>query len=372
MLNRKIRILQTIRQGKIGGGESHVLDLVHHLDPEKYVSVVLSFTQGPMVEILREKGITTYVIETERPFDFTKWNKVTEILKKEKIDIVHAHGTRANSNSFYSSNKLGIPIIYTVHGWSFHPDQNRFVKILRVLSERFLAQKSDLTVCVSESNLAAAKELFLLPRACVIKSGVNLGKFGSDLRFNDIRAELDIKEDTILVGYVVRMTIQKDPLSLIKAISLLPKKVNIKFLFVGDGDLKAEAISLSKQLELETKIIFMGFRQDVPDILNAIDIYCLPSLWEGLPIGMLEAMAMKKPVIVTDIDGSKEVVINGVNGILVPPKSPTELAKALILLANDAKLRKQIGRAAAETIAKSFNINDATKRIEQIYESILK
>lgn len=371
MSYKKIKILQTIRQGKIGGGESHVLDLVNELDKERYECVVLSFTQGPMVEILRAKGITTYVVETERPFDFTKWGEVKTILLKEKVDIVHAHGTRANSNSFYSAKELEIPVIYTVHGWSFHPDQSRLIRKLRIFSERFLVQQSRLTICVSENNLAYARGLFPLTRATVVKSGVNLNKFNSSFKFKDIRASLGIQKDTVLVGYVVRMTIQKDPLTLIKAISLIPKEMNIQFLFVGDGDLKADAIELAKELELQSKIIFMGFRQDVPDILNAIDIYCLPSLWEGLPIGMLEAMAMRKAVIVTNIDGAKEVVVHKKNGLLVPPKNPRELANALVLLSTNQELRSVISHAAVETISQDFNIQDATRRIEQVYESII-
>src|SRR5690606_2104133 len=139
-------------------------------------------------------------------------------------------------------------------------------------------------------------------------------------------------------GYIVRMTIQKDPLTLVKAIAMIPDELDIKFLFVGDGDLKAAAIELATKLGVSHRIIFEGFRTDIPDILHGIDIYCLPSLWEGLPIGMLEAMAMANPVITTSVDGAKEVIQNGENGVLVPPQSPGSLAKALISLGESSKL----------------------------------
>ncbi|WEK21204.1 MAG: glycosyltransferase family 4 protein [Candidatus Pedobacter colombiensis] len=369
--NKKIKILQTIRQGKIGGGESHVIDLVQELNKDGYESIVLSFTHGPMVDKMKSIGIKTYVIETERPFDFTKWCKVKEILEAENIDIVHAHGTRANSNTYNSAKQLGIPVVYTVHGWSFHPDQGFFLRNLRILGEKYLVNRANLTICVSDNNLNDARKEFTMNRTKVIKYGINLEKFNPENAFEDIRKELGVDEGTVLVGYVVRMTKQKDPLTLIKAIALIPDNLDVKFLFVGDGELKIDAIKLAKQLNVYSRIIFMDFRQDVPNILNAVDIYCLPSLWEGLPIGMLEAMAMNKAVVVTAIDGAKEVIRSMENGILVPVQNPEELAEALILLVKDAGFRMKIGENAGKTILDDFNVSKMTKQIEQVYNSII-
>ncbi|WP_316810259.1 glycosyltransferase family 4 protein [Pedobacter heparinus] len=370
--NKKIKILQTIRQGKIGGGESHVLDLVQELNKDHYESVVLSFTYGPMVDKMQSMGIKTYVIETERPFDFTKWSGVKAILEQENIDVVHAHGTRANSNTYKSAMRLGIPVVYTVHGWSFHPDQGFLLRNLRILGEKHLVKNADLTICVSENNLKDARNEFPMDRAKVIRYGINLEKFNPYNRYDNVRQELGIEADDILVGYVVRMTKQKDPLTLVKAIALIPGDVNIKFLFVGDGELKLDAIKLAKELGIYSRIIFLDFRQDVPNILNAVDIYCLPSLWEGLPIGMLEAMAMHKAVIVTAIDGAKEVIKSMENGILVPVQNPEKLAEALVLLSTDEQLRKRLGGNAGKTILADFNVAKMTRKIEEVYNVITR
>src|SRR5947208_2481009 len=141
-MRKKIKILEGIRQGKIGGGESYLLSLVENLDRNLFEPVFLSFTVGPMVERLKNKGIKVYVIHTEKPFDFTVWKKVKNLIEKEQIDIVHAHGTRANSNMFWAARKAGVPLIYTCHAWSFHLDQNPLKKKLRVLSEDFLTSKA--------------------------------------------------------------------------------------------------------------------------------------------------------------------------------------------------------------------------------------
>ncbi|TSJ40748.1 glycosyltransferase family 4 protein [Mucilaginibacter corticis] len=372
MANKKIKILQTIRQGKIGGGESHVINLVEELDKERYENVVLSFTKGPMVDHMEANGIKTYVIETEKPFNFTVWGQVSEILEKEKIDIVHAHGTRANSNTNSSARKLGIPVIYTVHGWSFHPDQKFPLRKLRIMGEKYLVDKSTLSICVSDNNLNDAKKIFPMERATVVKNGINLKKFNPEGTFTDIRSEIGVDKKTMLVGYVVRMTAQKDPLTLVRAVSLIPKELDIKFLFVGDGDLKKDTVNLAKELGVDSRIIFMDFRQDIPDVLNAIDIYCLPSLWEGLPIGMLEALAMEKAVVITSIDGAKEVIVDKENGILIPVKDPQKLADTLVLLYNDPALRKKVGKAAGRTIEKDYNIVKMTRKIEAIYDELYK
>ena len=114
-----IKILHTIRQGKIGGGETHVLDLVTHLD-DRFTSEVLAFTHGEMVDRLSQMGVTCHVIETERPFDVRVWGKTRRLMQERGIQVVHAHGTRACSNSFWGAQKLDLPLLYTIHGWSFH------------------------------------------------------------------------------------------------------------------------------------------------------------------------------------------------------------------------------------------------------------
>src|SRR5579871_2763006 len=107
VMANKIRVLECIRQGKIGGGESHLLSLTAHLDRTRFEPVVLSFTDGPMIERLREMGVETRLIHTEKPFDFRIWRQVKRLLEAEAPDIVHAHGTRANSNVLWAARSLG-------------------------------------------------------------------------------------------------------------------------------------------------------------------------------------------------------------------------------------------------------------------------
>jgi len=369
---KRIKILQAIRQGKVGGGETHVLDLVKELDSERFESVILSFTEGPMVEKLKADGFQTYVVNTEKPFDLKVWDAVKKIVADEKIDLIHAHGTRANSNTFSAAKASKIPLIYTVHGWSFHPDQNTVVKMIRTWSERFLVKVADRTICVSQSNLNEGKSKFPMPNATVIVNGINQVKFNPDATYESVRAEFGIWDEEVLVGYIARITAQKEPLNFLRAIAKIPAGMNVKFLIVGDGDLKADMLALAKELKLESRIIFQNFRDDIPVILNGIDIFCLPSLWEGLPIALLEAMAMRKAIIATAIDGTKDLVKHMENGLLIAPLSPDQLAEAIQLLVNDAPLRKKLGDQAGITVKENFNIGTMTRKVEAEYNNLCK
>jgi glycosyltransferase involved in cell wall biosynthesis len=372
MGTKRIKVLEAIRQGKIGGGETHVLELVSKMDKTVFEPVVLSFTEGPMVQQLQSLGIEVHVIETEKGFDRSVWKRVRDFIRENEFDIVHAHGTRANSNVFAAARRLKLPLIYTVHGWSFHQDQPLFVKKMRELSERFLTSVSTSTICVSNSNQNDGIRGWNMKRSVVIYNGINTEKFNPALEYKPVRKEFGITDDKTLIGFIVRMTIQKDPVNLIRAMKIVMQKTkDVVLLMVGDGDLKQEVVQLVNEMNLSSNIIFEDFRQDVPDVLNAIDIYCLPSLWEGLPIGVLEAMSMSKVVIATPVDGTKEIITDMENGIFVPVRDEQKLAEAILMVHYDKPLQKRVSENAVRTIHQKFSIEEMVKKIENHYISIM-
>lgn len=368
---KKIKILETIRQGQVGGGETHVLELCTHLNKAIYEPVVLSFTDGPMVDELNRRGIRTKIIKTTHAFDFRVWKQVKQFIDDENFDIVHAHGTRAMSNIFWATKKLSLPLIYTVHGWSFHLNQSYPVRRLRELSEKFLTSKADSTICVSISNQQDGIDRFGLVRSSVIYNAVDCRRFNPANTFADIRAELGIAKDAVVIGYIVRITAQKDPFTMLRAMKRIaehcPKAV---LLMVGDGDLKQQAIHLAKELKIESKVVFQGFRSDIPDVLNAIDIYCLPSLWEGFPIGILEAMAMRKVVVASPVDGTRELIEHGKTGLLVEHGKPIDLANTIMMLADNINLRNALASTAQKKICELFSVDRLVKEVQQEYLTI--
>ncbi len=367
----KLKILHTIRQGEIGGGESHVLDVVKGLDATRYESVVLAFTDGAMIDTLNERGVKTYVIPTLSPFDLRQSKEISNIIRNEQIDLVHAHGSRAMSNSFIAAKKAGIPIIYTVHGWSFHQDQSFFVRKLRELSEWVLTRQANLTICVSKANQTDGITRFNMQRSTVIYNGVDTQKFNPNVQHADIGSILDLPKNKTIVGYIARITKQKDPITLLKAISLVAKQTDeIFFLLIGDGDLKEKAIAFAQEANIMHLLKFEDFRQDIPDVLHAIDIYVLPSLWEGLPFGALEAMAMQKACIATPVDGTKEIIEDKKNGLFFDCQDEKALANNILLLHKDTSLRAKLAQNALQTITTTFDQKTMVSRIEQEYQKL--
>lgn len=368
----KIRVLQAIRQGNVGGGESHLLSLTEALDKTKFDPVILSFSDGLMVQKLRDQSITCHVIPADTPFNLKVWAKVKKVIKQEQIDVVHVHGTRANTNIFWAAKSLKLPIIYTVHGWSFHDDQFPLIRKLRITAESFFVNRVNHTITVSESNRLTGARAIKKFQSVVINNGIDLNRFNPATTTSNLREAYSIPEDTVLIGYISRITKQKDPFTMLEAFArVLAENTNCKLLMVGDGDLKAEAVQRAHSLGIDKHVIFEGFRIDVPELLQAIDIYCLPSLWEGLPIGLLEAMAMEKAIVATRVDGSKELISHEKNGLLIEPQQPRALAEAILRLRTHPEFRKSLQQQTRKEVSAKYSVATMTRQVENLYQQVL-
>ncbi len=366
----KIKVLEVIRQGQIGGGESHLLDLVSFMDKERFEPVCLSFTAGEMINRLEAMNIRCHVIPTEKPFDIKVQKRIIQLIEDEDIQIVHAHGSRAASNILYPARHLHKPIIYTVHGWSFHDDQSLPVRLLRRWSEKLICNFSDKVICVSQSNADTGRQRFGLSDAIVIENGINLVKFNPDGKFNDLRKVFGFEEDDFVAGFIARCTKQKAPLDFLQAVCLAHQKNNkVKGLFVGEGDMDDEVDAMISEYNMGDYVFRSKFRTDVPDLLHCINVYCLPSLWEGLSIALLEAMAMGKAIIATPTDGTKEVIKRDQNGLVIPFEQPQALADAIIRFLEDEDLYKKCCSQARQIVEQRFNAQRVSDAVAEIYQS---
>jgi len=367
-MKKKLKVLQTIRQGKVGGGESHVLSLVRALDTSAFEPVVLSFTDGPMVEQLREMGVKSVVIPSLHAFDPRTWKKVRNLIRTEEIDLVHAHGTRSLTNVYFPSVRENVPLIYTVHGWSFHESLLFPIYYARLLAECWLTARVRQTLCVSEANVQYGKKHIPHFAADVVYNGIDLERFNPHRELMAVRKEYGIEQHQVVIGFLARLTVQKDPVSLVEAFGCVAKKYpEVVLLMIGEGELYDEVKSRISELGLENRIILDGFRQDVPEVLKAMDIFCLPSLWEGMPIGLIEALAMEKAVVATSVDGTSELLVDGVNGLLVPAQEPKRLAAALERLLENPELANRLRLQARPSILAQYGADAMARRIEQIY-----
>lgn len=364
----KIKVLEVIRQGQIGGGESHLLDLVTFLDKDRFEPLCLSFTSGEMINRLEAMGIRCYVINTLKPFDLKIQRQIVDLMRQEQIQIVHAHGSRAASNMILPARKLHISLIYTVHGWSFHDDQNILARTLRQWSEKLICSLSNQVICVSQSNADTGCESFGLKNAVVIENGINLLKFNPDGHFEDLRTSFGFSPNDFVAGFIARCTKQKAPLDFLEAVRLVHEQnPKVKGLFVGEGDMDAEVDAFIATHQMSDYVYRSKFRTDVPDLLHCINVYCLPSLWEGLSIALLEAMAMAKAIVATPTDGTKEVISHEDDGLLIPYNQPQALADAILRLFKDSVLYNQCGLHARQLVAQRFDARRVSDVVSEIY-----
>ncbi|MGL4852016.1 MAG: glycosyltransferase family 4 protein [Phocaeicola sp.] len=368
---KRIKVLQVIRQGEIGGGESHLMDLVSRFDSKQVESVVLAFSDGAMIDFFKKQGIKCHVVASSKKFNLSIQKRVGDILLNEQIEIIHAHGTRAALNMVWIAKRRNLPLIYTVHGWSFHSDQNSLIHKLRVVCEKLLCSSSKQVICVSESNrMAGVKEGIKLKstRCKVIENGINLDRFNSNFTVSKVRKELQIDKTDFIVGFVGRVTAQKSPIDFIKSIQLAHQQnPAIKGLFIGEGDLLPEVMAYVKSESLQECIYLSKFRRDIPEVLKAIDLFCLPSLWEGLSIALLEAMSMKKAVVVTPTDGTREIIVSNKNGVIVPFSRPDLLAEAYIELQKKPLLLHTISENARRLVEERFDAQRVSDKVTEIY-----
>ena len=369
---QKIRVLHALRQGQIGGGESHVIDLVCNLNRSEFEPIVLSFTDGVIIDKLRQKKIQVYVVDTIQPFHFTTFNNVQAIMRAEEIDILHAHGTRALSNTLLTARTMGLPVIYTVYGWAFHADQNFPAKKLRQLSERMLLANVDVTIHVSNESVYKGMQMTGKDRSLMINYGVNLSEFNAYRPMKNLKGELGLNPDKLTVGFMNRFTKQKDPFTFIRAIACIKDRLaNLQFLMMGEGELMEDAMRLASSSGVKDLILFHDMRYDKPEVLNTIDIYTSTGHSAGIKPELMESMAMHKAVVATNVEGTKEMIKHNFNGLLFETEDHNALAACWLKLSNNASLREELGDRAYKTIKKNYDLNETVIYNENIYKSFM-
>lgn len=366
-----MNILHTIYHGKIGGGETHLLNLIEHLNEAEFKSIVITFSDGIFSHRLRKLGIKCHVVPSRGRLDFAAWKKVAQIASEENIDIINAHGTKACLNSFWASRRLNIPLVYRIQNWAFHPHKKWLKKYIGVLMERLLVKEAKLNISVSINNDRIGKKFLEIPNSVIIPNGVDTIKFNHRTQGTINRRQLQIPRNRTLFGFIARLCSQKDPLTLLKGFrDALKTDHNLHLLMVGEGELKDECLKTIQNLDIEAHVTYIPFVENVEEVLSILDVYCLPSKWEDLPIGILEAMAMKKAVIATPVDGIVEIIANDVNGILVPIGCHRSWKDAILKLHSKPELRKEYSDRARLIVEAHHDIQRSALKVGELYRSL--
>jgi len=361
-------ILQLIETGGAGGAETVLLEVARHLSLRGYRVVAGVGRRAWLAERLQAAGIAVNIMRRGRRLDWRLVGQIMGIIRRERVNLLHAHLFTMNLNACVAARLARVPFIATYHGLGDLQGARRRLanRVIGRLASRVVAVSDFLRgELVNACGVAAS-------HVVTIHNGVALEQFLSD---NDsqrraIREELGVA-DAWVVGAVGGLRAVKGHLFLLEAMAWLAESMpNACLLLVGEGPLRGQLEARAADLGIAERVRFMGFRDDVPRILGALDCFALPSLSEGLSIATIEAMAAGLPVVVTASGGPSDLVRHGETGLMVPPGDASALSAAITAIRGDPDLAQRLG-AAARRKAEAFDVRSMGQKYERLYREVL-
>lgn len=385
------RVMQIILDLELAGAQEVVHILAKYLQRNHCEVVVCAFQDGPMRQKIEALGVPVELLSRPRhsiinlPMFLGEMRQIRQkllaLVATYQVDIIQTHLLEVLDFvclSLRGHHQVKL-VLWTVHNIEMLPTYPGWLlSVKRVVYRwlyRYLAHKVDRFIAVSdEVNAAIVRELgsHVASQVETISNGVDTELFGSSNDQSTLREALNVSDENPLILTIGRLTEQKGQRFLIEAAAqVLSNNLQVHFLFVGQGELKEALINQAKQTGFEENFHFLGLRKDIAELLATADLFVLPSLWEGLSIALLEALAAAKPVIATAVSGTKELITSDLNGVVVPPSDSTALAQAILSLLNDPDTAKSLGQAARTHIIENYS---AQKQVEQsiaLYHQLL-
>ena len=364
-------MLHLITRLPVGGAERLLVDIARGLDARRFTSIACCLQdRGELAAPLEAAGIAVHALGRMRTkrFDWGAVGALARLMREERIDIVHSHLYHANLYGRLAARRAHVPAIATVH--------NTYArrKFHRELLNRVLAWMSAKVIAVSEDVRRDLMRYDRIPagKIAVVPNGIDVRRIETALTREEARARLGLGAEAIALGCVARLEEQKGHRFLLEALRLLndPRHGTARFraLLVGDGRLRAELEERADALGVAQWTSFLGTRHDIPEILKALDLCVMPSLWEGLSVAMLEAMAAGLPLVISDVSGVSQVVGDNQYGLKVPAGDAQALARAIGELAADPGRRRALGAAARERVVARFSSQAMLAELSRLYE----
>jgi glycosyltransferase involved in cell wall biosynthesis len=359
-----IKVAHVITKLAVGGAQESALTICAGLPSPLFDQVVLTGpevdAEGSLFAHAAARGIAVKVVpslvRSPHPWrDAAALRWLVRWLRDERPDLVHTHSSKAGLLGRAAARIAGVPAVHSVHGWSFNDETNPVFRRAVITAERAAARATEVLVVVASSDREKGLRAGIgrPDQYRLVRNGIDLRAFVGDPEAGRrLRLELGIPRAARVVGTVGRLAAQKDPLGMVRAMQeLIGRTPDVWFVWVGDGPLRAAVESEAARLGIADRFLVAGVRRDVAAALAAMDVFALSSRWEGLPITITEAMAAGVPVVATAVDGCREIVAEGVTGLLVPPADPVALATAIGRLLQSAELASALAAAAKVQVA---------------------
>lgn len=370
---RKSRVVTLIDGFGPGGGERLAVETTARLDPARFERT-LCVSRDPddasppdyvraATERLTSAGVRVIVLRRHSRTNVLAWRPLVGLLRRERVDVLHSHKFGANVWASVLGKLAGVPVIVAhEHSWSFEG-----MPLRRFLDRELVARACNVLIAVSNEDRRRMIEVErIAPESVVVvPNGV------ADLPAStgrDVLAPLGISGDARTIGAVSVLRPEKGIDVLIRATALLkPDFPNLHLLVVGDGDL-ASGQALIRELRLDNTVHLLGPRTDVPDLLPRFQVAVCSSDREGSPLSVIEYMAAARPLVATCVGGIPDLINDGVEGILVRPRDPPALARAIAALLRDPARASEMGRRAQQRQAREFTLRATVARLEEIYD----
>jgi glycosyltransferase involved in cell wall biosynthesis len=382
-MKEKIRVLHIITRLDKGGSADNTLLSVLGLNKEVFKVDLLSGRTNfpsPKLTQLKEQNLIQYkeigqLVRAIQPFkDISALSQLYQYIKKGRYDIVHTHSSKAGLLGRLAARMAGVKhIIHTPHGHIFYGYYGRGLSFMFIILERWAARYTEKIITLTNAGKEEHIQYKIAPahKFITIHSGLELGSLQPSDTKNDVAKEFNIDKSDKLIGTVARLVPIKGHEFLLKAAPLvLQHYPNTTFLLIGDGPLRKKLENLAQQLNFFDKIVFSGMREDIPRLLNAIDIFVLPSLNEGMGRVLIEAMALAKPIVATRVGGVPDVIEDGSSGLLVPSADPDALANAICTIMKNPSLAARLASHAV-TRSQKFSHTDMIRQLENLYKSVM-
>lgn len=376
---RRLRLLFVVTRLDVGGVPEHIMILTGHLAATYDITVACREVIAPHRERLERAGVRIVLIDFSRlpnPLrDLRALLRLADFIRRERFDIVHSHMSKGALMGGVAGRLARAPIVInTAHNFGVLALQNLALRTLfRLYDKALFAWTIDQLITVSrwQKDQIVTEGLVPAGKATTIWNGINTELFRQRAQKGPSRRDLGIAEDAIVVVTVARLVWFKAIDVLIQAVSMLEVSNNVQFLVVGDGVLKQQLERLIQTKGLTGQVRLLGERHDVPGLLGLADIFALPSVSEGMPIAIMEAMAVALPVVATAVDGTPELVMEGETGLLVPPRDPIAFAAALKQLLADPALRRELGKAGQVRMDSCFSDTAMAAATDGLYRRLV-
>jgi glycosyltransferase involved in cell wall biosynthesis len=365
----RIRVVYLAHAFMVGGAEEMVLNLVRHL-PARFEPMVCCIHEaGPMGEEIRQTGTPVAVLGLEpgfrRPWDV---GGIRRYLRETRPQIVHTFLLTASLYGRLAAIMERVPIVI---GTEVNVYERK--RWHHALAERLLMAGTSRVVVSAESvRDFYVHQIHADPaKVDVIFNAVDFSQAQPSISKAELRASLGVPVGAMVVGVIARLTDQKGHRFLFDALASRQELSNVHAIVIGDGARRDSLVNQVETLRLASRVHFVGARRDLGNLLGAMDVFVMPSLWEGLPLSLVLAMGASLPVVATAVAGIPEVVDDGRTGLLVPAGDASALAAALVSVCTDASLREGLGQAGRRSVLPRFGVDRYVDSIVGLYDRLL-